>query len=227
MKVSMRSVHNSHYGETCVIIGNGPSLRDVPFSFLQKYPTFGANKIYKLHGFTPTYYVCVDRTMLIRNIDQIKSVLSELIFVPRSFLMAGDNIIPFREVSLREFSTDAEKGLWGGWTVTFISLQLAYWMGFSRVLLVGVDHRYQFPKGTFAKRFEIKRLRSTGHDINHFTPDYHERGEYFMAAPDLRKMDASYQMAQLAYSMAGREILNLTHGSALTVFEPGKIDEWM
>ena len=223
----MRRFQNKHKGETCIIMGNGPGLKSVPKSFLEKYSTFGVNKIFKMKGFTPTYYVCVDETMLQHSCDKILSIKSKAIFVPYSFMMQGGNIVSFREVMRKGFSKDACRYLWGGWTVVFVCLQLAYWMGFQTVLLVGVDHYYEFPEGTFTKKFQIKRLVSDGNDINHFTPDYHEPGEEYMAAPDLRRMEESYTMAEQAFRDDRRRIVNLTPESALYVFELGDIKEWM
>ena len=37
---------NSRKGETCLIIGNGPSLANIPLKFLKKYASFGTNRIY-------------------------------------------------------------------------------------------------------------------------------------------------------------------------------------
>ena len=59
-KVNWRDLADKHRGETCLIIGNGPSLNDVPLEFLHKYPSFGTNRIYLKEGFTPTYYCSVN-----------------------------------------------------------------------------------------------------------------------------------------------------------------------
>ena len=51
---------DTHSGEVCVVVGNGPSLRGVPVEFLKKHKTFGTNRIYLLPGFTATYYTSVN-----------------------------------------------------------------------------------------------------------------------------------------------------------------------
>jgi hypothetical protein len=58
---------DKHKGETCIIIGNGPSLKEIPQDFLKKYPTFGTNRIYAikhLEGFHPVYYASVNPLVL-------------------------------------------------------------------------------------------------------------------------------------------------------------------
>ena len=40
------------------------------------------------------------------------------------------------------FSTDVTGRVWEGATVTYVALQLAYHLGFSKVILIGVDHNF-------------------------------------------------------------------------------------
>ena len=44
--------------KTCLIIGNGPSLANVPNEFLERFFTFGSNRVYL--KFTPDVYACVN-----------------------------------------------------------------------------------------------------------------------------------------------------------------------
>ena len=41
-----------------------------------------------------------------------------------------------------KFSKNVARCLYGGSTVTYIAMQLAYFMGFNTVILVGVDHKF-------------------------------------------------------------------------------------
>lgn len=50
--------YNSTSGP-CVVIGNGPSLNDIPDSFLDRFPTFGCNTFH-MRGYKPTYFVVAD-----------------------------------------------------------------------------------------------------------------------------------------------------------------------
>jgi hypothetical protein len=53
-----------------------------------------------------------------------------------------------------------------GFTVTFAALQVAFFMGFSEVVIVGMDHRYAY-KGLPNEAHEL-----VGADLNHFDPSY-------------------------------------------------------
>ena len=55
--------HNQYRDKTCVIVGNGPSLKNTPMELLKDHYSFGMNRIYigfDELGFTPTFYVCVN-----------------------------------------------------------------------------------------------------------------------------------------------------------------------
>ena len=70
-------MRNRHKGDTALVIGNGPSLNDVPLEFLTRYKSFGTNRIYLLDGFTPTYYVAVDPVAIEPFIREIRKLESE------------------------------------------------------------------------------------------------------------------------------------------------------
>jgi len=45
------------------------------------------------------------------------------------------------------FYEDISEPIHAGWTVTYVAMQIAYYMGFKRVFLIGVDH--SFKQGKF------------------------------------------------------------------------------
>jgi len=93
---SIESFHNLHAGETCLLIGNGPSLASTDRDFLARWPSFGVNLIHlALPGFLPTYYVAVDSSVMRRWSDEINQALRGVPkFLPTPNLdgWQGDNI---------------------------------------------------------------------------------------------------------------------------------------
>lgn len=203
---------NTHLGETCVIIGNGPSLRHVSNLWLDKYPSFGTNKIFM--KYTPTYYCCTNPLVLKQN----KSAIEMLDCV--KFARAGfiDDSYPLNIDGRKEFSTHPYEWIYEGYTITFVALQLAYYMGFHRVLLVGVDHRYEYNGKPNQKNVY------EGDDKNHFHPDYFKGQEWHN--PDLVQSEYSYNLAKVVYENEHRKIINLTYNTALDVFDKDSIDNW-
>lgn len=200
-----------HRGETALVIGNGPSLKSIPDDFLSRYVSFGSNRIYL--RFQPDYYVAVNPLVIAQNRDDITALDCV------KFIRGGEGGgYPLHSIGRKAFSYEPDKWIYEGYTVTFVSLQLAYWMGFTTVLLVGVDHRYEYD----GKPNEQRQM--DGDDPNHFDPSYFRGQEW--NNPDLEKSTQAYRMARMAYETDGRRVINLTEGSRLDVFPKGSVEEW-
>jgi hypothetical protein len=219
MKSSWNSIKNKHKGETGIVIGNGPSLSDVPLEFLGFYPSFGTNRIYLLDGFTPDYYVAVTDLVIQQFNDEIRKLECRKFIKEIYTRHLIEDAYPLNSSVTPGFSREPDKWIYEGYTVTYVCLQLAFYMGFETILLVGVDHKFKFE----GEPNEV--VRSTGADVNHFHKDYFGRGIRWYN-PDLYRSMQAYRMANLVFENAGRKIMNLTPGSALDVFEKGDIAEW-
>jgi superfamily I DNA/RNA helicase len=147
----------THDGETAIAIGNGISLQDVPSDLLEKYVTFGANHIY-LMQFQPTYFVCVDTICLQKYADKMVEVAKEakIAFLNDDYL-EDNELYKLENAYLCNEDTVRFPGeyWWTGGTVTYMTLKIAYAMGFSNVLLVGCDRDSEwdhfsddYPKGS-------------------------------------------------------------------------------
>jgi hypothetical protein len=197
---------DAHRNEECIIIGNGPSLNSVPQSFLDSNLTIGTNRIYLKR--VPDYYVCINELVL----EQFKIEIMAL----RCPKFVRENtgyfdVYPLHMTTTKMFSFSPTKWLYDGCNVTFVALQLAFFMGFHTVKLVGVDHRYEY-EGKPNQVLDMK-----GDDPNHFNPSYFKGAKW--QAPDLVTSEKAYRMAKEAYETNGRRIVNMTVGSALDVFE--------
>jgi hypothetical protein len=91
-------------------------------------------------------------------------------------------------------------------------MQLAFWMGYRDVVLVGVDHR-------FSTRGPAHTLvTSAGQDPNHFDPAYFGRG-FQWQLPDLATSEIAYALAKQAFEDDGGRIVDATVDGALRVFD--------
>lgn len=214
--LSLAQFRDKHRGQRCVIIGNGPSLNKMDLSFLKNEITFGMNRIYLLFDkwdFRPTYYVSVNPLVIEQSAGEIYKITS-----PKFLSLNGlpyvqnhrDNIF-LQSVRRPSFSTDPRTGLWEGHTVTYVAMQLAYFMGFSEVILIGVDHYFK------TKGAPNKEIVSQGTDENHFHPDYFGKGVRWQL-PDLERSEMAYRLAKQAFEAAGRRIIDATVDGHLTIF---------
>ena len=218
-----------HQGEVGLIIGNGPSLKDCPIELMEKYISFGANKIYrfppKVGGFCPNYYTVIDEHM-IHNIsrelnDLVKNGYKpDAMFIRRPYPIRGAYHI--NTIVAAGFSTNINKSVVMGGTVTYASLQIAWYMGIRTVLLVGVDHNYP----TFEGAPQGAIFQAEGPDFAHFDEEYFTEGEFY-AAPALEGSLEYYKMAKMVFSSEEDRIINLTPGTAEDVFEKGEYAVWL
>jgi len=217
----LAALKDTHKGERCFIIGNGPSLRVTDLKKLRNEYTFGLNRIYLLFpelGFTTTYFLSMNDLVIEQCAAEILAlpIPKFLTWRSRRFLRATENTnFLYTTYTGPKFARDAAGRLWEGATVTYVALQLAYHMGFEKVILIGVDHNF------VTKGDANKTITSQGDDPNHFAPNYFGKG-FKWQLPDLETSERAYRMAKAAYEADGREVLDATIGGKLTVFQ--KID---
>lgn len=101
-------------------------------------------------------------------------------------------------------------GVREGHTVTHAALQIAYFMGFRQVVIIGMDHNFTQSGPPNAE------LEMRGADPNHFSPDYFRGNKW--DAPNLAESEISYRAALAAFSAAGRDIVDATDGGHCQVF---------
>ena len=212
----IRSLRNTHVGQRCFIIGNGPSLRDMDLSVLRNEITFGMNRIYLLFpewGFQTTYHVTVNDLVIEQCAEDILGLTMPrfLSWSARDHVALREDMMFIRRDPLVCFATDIVDGLWGGGTVTYAAMQIAYYLGFSDVVLIGVDHSF------VTKGPANKTVVSRGGDPNHFSAAYFGKG-FKWQLPDLELSELAYRMAKCAFEGAGRRIVDATVDGKLQVF---------
>jgi hypothetical protein len=223
--------YNRFQGQRCFIIGNGPSLNQHDLSLLENEYSFGVNSFYyktRETGFRPTFYVVEDSSVMKENIAEIRSYEAPFKFFPtiyRKLHTKTPNTFFFNmnrgfyektspNYAVPRFSTDASRVLYCGQSVTYINLQLAFFMGFTEVYLIGMDFDYVIPESH--KRTGDVLLSDTD-DCNHFHKDYFGKGKTWKD-PKLDRVLMNYKMANLVYSAVGRQIFNATKGGKLEEF---------
>lgn len=211
------SLANSFAGERCFIIGNGPSLARTDLGRLRDEHTFALNRGYLLFdrlGGPSTFLVAVNQHVIRQFGDELLDAGTKTFMSWRSrkFVPRDADVIYVRRGPRFTFSDDiAANGAWEGATVTYLALQLAFHLGFSEVVLVGVDH-------SFATEGPANKLvTSEGADPNHFDPNYFGKGVQWQL-PDLEVSEAAYRLAKDNYERAGRSVVDATVGGRLAVF---------
>lgn len=209
-------------GRVCVIMGNGPSVRGFDLARLDGVDVFCLNRGYLLWnaaGRSPRYLVATNNLVIEQFAGELARVAATR-FLPwdQAGLFPGPGNLFVPLTWRRGFSQDIKRRLWVGGTVTFAAMQIAYHIGYKRVVLIGVDHSFSFD----GKPNE--RLTARHADPNHFDPNYFGPGTDWHA-PDLVLSEAAYLMAGSAFEQDGRDIVDATEGGRLRVFRRMRLEE--
>jgi len=154
----------------CIVVGNGPSIKNVPFDRLA-YPSFGMNRL--IPGFAPTYYVNLRRehafrmearrTDYKRDIEIIRDGVARC--KERSFLWRGNIPLGLGDNKTTYMGTE-RINLWSDhWghaftfrAQTYCVAQIAVMLDFTELIMIGMDGNYKAFSG--------------GKDPNHYSGDY-------------------------------------------------------
>jgi len=225
----LAALKDIHKGKRAFIIGNGPSLKQTDLSKLKGEISFGMNRIYLMFpelGFSSTYLSIVNDLVIEQTASDLAALeipkfitwRSRRFFDAAQFAGSKYTNLPtflYTTYDAPRFSPDVRGRVWEGATVTYVTMQLAFHMGFDEVILIGVDHNYT----TTGK--PNTTITSEGDDPNHFSGQYFGKG-FRWQLPDLETSEIAYRMARKAYEDAGRRIVDATVGGKLTIFE--KVD---
>lgn len=219
---SLEQFHHIHQGKRCFILGNGPSLKQTDLTKLKNEYTFGMNRIYLAFddmGFKTSYYVSVNDLVIEQCANEILDLQIPRFVSWRAgkrWLTQQENLFfLYTTYTEPKFNKDIRNRLWESATVSYVALQIAFFMGFTEVILIGVDHSFE------TKGKANTTIVSEGDDPNHFHPGYFGKG-FRWQLPDLEKSEIGYQMARDAFEKDGRKVLDATIGGKLTIFE--KVD---
>lgn len=217
--LKLKEYQNIHKGERCFIIATGPSLILSDVEALQNEYTFSMNSICKLFDDTdwrPTYYVIQDHKVFDKlkddkNFQSIeKKIVADFIFREQKIEKSDyirypldhlDHMDIKKHTLPQKFSDDAYVCVYDGWTVTYSAMQIAVYMGFTEIYLLGCDCDYSGDK----QHFVDYGIKVTDNPENH--------------------MISAYQVAKEYADTHGIKIYNATRGGKLEVFERVNLDD--
>lgn len=247
----LSAFRNRHAGQRCFVMGNGPSLRETDLSLLEGETVFACNAVHLLFDqieWRPTYFTCVDSQVLVDRAPDFEAMLSAhpdiTAFFPaelqvhgggrerlptREYIAEAPNRVFFNETtgSVEDlprsmFSLDAADHVIRPHTVAVTMLQLAAYMGFSEIILLGCDMRYVVPETARgepgAGPDDPRLVSSQDDDPNHFDPRYFGAGRKWHR-PSTALMREHFEISRQALEGAGIRVFNATVGGDLDVFE--------
>lgn len=209
--------------KSCIIVGNGPSLKEVNFSIFKGHDVFISNYAGLSAGLLSyaTYLTIVNPLVAEQGADELNASAIPTKITPAfnaEWLKAEAGFTYANANGLGKFQADdpSQAISWKS-TVSFFNMQLAYNFGHETVYLVGFDHHYTQCEGME----EGELIDQIDDDLDHFNPEYF-KGKTWQAGDPLA-MEQMYLLARDAFDKAGRKIINCTAGSHLDVFDKAPV----
>ncbi|RST72568.1 DUF115 domain-containing protein [Siminovitchia acidinfaciens] len=215
----LREIKNKHKGERCFIVATGPSLTIEDLEKLKNEITFSMNSIclaFDETDWRPTYfgiqgvYVFNKLQKYIEKLDVQCKFIGDTI--PKQKVYSDDyyvypiNMLKHNMVHHRyktKFSDDAFAVVYDGYSITYSLIQIAVYMGFNEIYLLGADCNYSS-------------------NMNHHFKEYDYVDPTFLLAGD--KMISAYKVAKKYADRNNIKIYNATRGGMLEVFERVDLD---
>jgi len=219
--LKLKDMKNKYKGKRCFVIATGPSLTIEDLELLKDEYTFGMNSIclaYDKTDWRPTFFGVQDKKVY----EIIKEKLDEevITFLPGSLIgkeYVGDNVVPFpcnsyyHDFELRydiclfsRFSDDCYRIVYDGYSITHSLLQIAIYLGFDEIYLLGADCNY------------------VAGEKHHFIEHGHSDPKYLTAG---ERNIVSYETVKEFAINHGIKIYNVTRGGMLDVFERKTLEE--
>jgi hypothetical protein len=196
-----------YHGEPVFLVGNGPSLKDTPLELLMDRHSFGMNRLtslYKRTAWRPEFYVCLssDFKQVQRPEFEKSAAPARVAFLPAEF--GGEKIVGLN-ADEEQWSDDPSVRVSKYGTVMLAAFQVAVYMGFNPIVLVGCDLNF-------------------GPDGNHYDPDYTLSAEFDWHLENLNQLEA-HRIAKWNCDRLGVAVYNATVGGALAVYPRVRLED--
>ncbi len=225
--LEIKRMKNIHRGKRIFIIATGPSLTLDDVNMLKDEYTMGLNSFFRMYekiDWRPTYYALLDENGMSRYkkngvIPEVQNLAKDKCFMNSTsksltrsaktifvHLSKLDHFINYGSLRFK-YSPDALFGMYDFYTITNTAIQLAMYMGFQDIYIIGVDNNFIGPKEHFEE---------TRGDAKHTI----ESGLHTQMV-----MDAGYKEMRRIADKAGVNVYNATRGGRVEAFPRVKLED--
>jgi hypothetical protein len=236
-KNKLSALKNKYKGNRAFLVGNGPSLNNTPLDMIKDDYSFAMNRIsliYEKVKWRPSFFICTTNNIyrkswqkdIFKSIDlgitsfvwdKFKDLVGERENVYYLNCTDGEHITG--KPNDEWWSDDISKRVSKFGTSMLVALQIASYMGFNPLYLIGCDLGYVKPKRNLLQKITAKfakKYEPFSNDPNHFDPNYGTPGA---SADNLAlNMNAAHRLALSNTKRLGIKIANATVGGSLEVY---------
>lgn len=229
---TLRGLKNRYQGKRIFIVCNGPSLKPEDLERIHQAGeySFGCNRIHYIYDKTnwrPTFFTMMDIGPLAKRIDIMRCCPAELQFYRQDAYTTirktgRDNICLLDTLDSPElldhpqFMEDPLKKIYFIETTTYCMIQLAVYMGFSELYIIGCDNNYSINVLKDGTRVE------TG--ASSYFSGFGDKNDNATTVSRIWANNVAYETAQKYALEHGIRIMNATRGGHLEAFPRVEFD---
>ena len=227
---------NRHKGERCFLIGNGPSLTPEDLNKIKGEITFGCNKVFKIFDETewrPTYFCMIDALIAKYSSADLSEFVHCPLFTNRSTIRLmtrkADHCVVMNNLGESKYRVSGNIGMYyipSGATVMTVMFELAAYMGFSEICLIGVDCTSSLNvqghgiKGYVNQDMIKKDIERVRRREKNFSMTEEDVARYYF-----EKSMSSYYVIRDYAEKKGIKVINATRGGMLEAFERKNLED--
>tara|TARA_Y100000593_G_scaffold92749_1_gene185335 strand:+ start:1414 stop:2109 length:696 start_codon:yes stop_codon:yes gene_type:complete len=218
--------------KTLVVMGNGPSLKDVDFSMLDGVDTFGLNSAYRAYyrlNWWPTYHGCFDYRVTDNHKDSFVKLIEQEKIKRHFYIRNLSNSDRFTYINLlpygstdrtndkkEDFNAFHDNGNSGA-----NASSVGICLGYKKIILLGVDCNYvEFVDG--CKRDGPGGLvmeKTPDKNPNYWFDDYQQKGDEYNVPAGLSFHMPTWNKLAYRAAHANVEMINCSPITALRCFK--------
>ena len=218
-----------------IVMGNGPSLKEIDLNLLKKHDTFGLNAAYRIYdkiNFYPTYFGCFDHRLNESHKQNFSNLILNNNLIKKFFFVGNEdgqilydnNVInnsKFTKINLKnnkflsksflEFNDLGSSGA--------NAAQSGILMGYKKIILVGCDCNYveNLPNSIRANK-GITLTKTPEHNPNYWFEGYQQAGDvYNVPQAGTFQINSWKYLSQICPHDV--EIINCSDGSKIPYFK--------
>lgn len=243
------SLRNLYKGKRCFVVGTGPSLKIDDLNCLRGEYTFALNSIYALYDqmvFRPTFYVnagpryikwilsenkgedLAEQYVFLTNYDCKQKNKGKMKFIPMfSYYYSNHRIIYHEKCKYNQltYEEDINKGITLKSTVAIAAIEIAVYLGFNEIVLLGIDmdyshtkkHVYESDDGSTNDEGARWGKENMGIDDSHLSVNNEDIV--------IRGMEEGFKFWKYESEKRNIKIINATRGGRLECFERKSLGE--
>lgn len=180
---SLLNIKNAWAGERVIIWGNGPSAKEYVDQNFGSARHIGTNAATKLRSEFDAY--CISDRRFFHN-DEKRSIADNapgvrvMLAHLRDLVGRKDDVSFLATLGGDGFCSDVSKGVFHGYSVVWVAIQVAIWAGCKDIVLVGCEHNYSngrcYEEGKDKAPVDLRNIQRIVANYSRITPILQQAG---------------------------------------------------